>query len=145
MYHRRASPVGPPPWGSGGHDRNKNPVDKHKGRDDSMKRLSLVSMALMALVGLAVGLHAAESETFTGAAAASGTSKRPQLLVDGKRYELKASARTDASVAEMLARFPKGDTGTNVVKGRRGPVNGVDGIIIARAVIVDSAIPTPPG
>jgi hypothetical protein len=48
-------------------------------------------------------LCAAESETFTGTAAASGTYKRPQLLVDGKRYELKASNKADASVAEVLA------------------------------------------
>jgi hypothetical protein len=110
-----------------------------------MKRLSIVPIALVALVGSAVGLYVftarvspvgpavglstAESETFTGAAAASGTYKRPQLLVDGKRYELKASDTADASVADMLARFSKGDTGTYVVKGRRGTVNGVDGII----------------
>jgi hypothetical protein len=48
-----------------------------------MKRLSLVSAALVALVGLAVGSYAASSETFTGTAAASGTHKPPQLLVDG--------------------------------------------------------------
>jgi hypothetical protein len=75
-------------------------------------------------------LYAAESETFTGAAAASGTHKRPQLLVDGKRYELKASDKADASVAEMLARFSRGDTGTYVVKGTRATLNGVDGILI---------------
>jgi len=57
----------------------------------------------LVLVGSAVGLYAAESETFTAAAAASGTYKRPQLLVDGKRYELKASQKADASVAEALA------------------------------------------
>ena len=56
-----------------------------------MKRSSIVAIALVALVGSAVGLYAAESETFTGTAAASGTYKRPQLLVDGKRFELKAS------------------------------------------------------
>jgi hypothetical protein len=70
-----------------------------------MLRKSSVSLALLALVGSAVGLDAAESETFTGAAAASGTYKRPQLLVDGKRYELKASDKADTSVAEVLARF----------------------------------------
>jgi len=95
-----------------------------------MKSLSIVSLALVVLLGSAVGLCAAESETFTGTAAASGTYKRPQLLVDGKRYELKASDKADASVAEVLDRFSKGDTGTYVVKGRRGTVNGVDGILI---------------
>ena len=95
-----------------------------------MKSLSIVSLALVVLLGSAVGLCAAESETFTGTAAASGTYKRPQLLVDGKRYELKASDKADASVAEVLDRFSKGDTGTYVVKGRRGTVNGRDGIII---------------
>jgi hypothetical protein len=48
-----------------------------------MLRKSIGSLALLALVGSAVGLSAAESETFTGAAAASGTYKRPQLLADG--------------------------------------------------------------
>jgi len=95
-----------------------------------MKSLSIVSLALVVLLGSAVGLCAAESETFTGTAAASGTYKRPQLLVDGKRYELKASDKADAAVAATLARFSKGDTGTYVVKGRRGTVNGVDGILI---------------
>jgi predicted esterase len=33
-------------------------------------------------------------------------------------------------VAEVLAKFSKGDTGTYVVKGTRGTVNGVDGITI---------------
>jgi hypothetical protein len=94
-----------------------------------MKRLSIVSLALVALVGSAVGLSAAGGETFTGTAA-SGMYKRPQLLVDGKRYELKASDKADASVAEVLARFSKGDTGTYVVKGTRGTVHGVDGILI---------------
>jgi hypothetical protein len=53
--------------------------------------------------------------------------KRPLLIVGGARYELKASDKADASVAEKLARFSKGDTGTYVVKGTRGTVNGVDG------------------
>jgi hypothetical protein len=95
-----------------------------------MTRSSIVSVALVALVGSAVGLSAAESETFTGTAAASGTHKRPQLLVDGNRYELTASDNADASVAEVLAKFSKGDTGTYVVKGTRGTVNGAGGIIV---------------
>src|SRR5262245_37506034 len=96
-----------------------------------MKRSSIVSFALMALVGSAVGSYAAWNETFTGAAAASGTYRRPQLLVDGKRYELKASDKAGASVAEVLAGFPKGDAGTYVVEGTRGTVNGADGILRA--------------
>jgi hypothetical protein len=95
-----------------------------------MKASSIVSVALVALIGSAVGLYAAECETFTGTAAASGTYKRPQLLVDGKRYELKASDKADASVVQVLDKFSKGDTGTYVVKGTRGTINGVDGIII---------------
>jgi hypothetical protein len=95
-----------------------------------MKKLFLVSIALLALVGSRVGSSAAESETLTGAASASGTSKRPQLLVDGTRYELKASAHADAGVAELLARFSKGDTGTDIVKGTPGAVHGGDGIIV---------------
>ena len=34
------------------------------------------------------------------------------------------------SVAETLARFSEGETGTYVVKGTRGTVNGMDGIIV---------------
>ena len=79
-----------------------------------MKRSSTVGTALVALVGSAVGLYAARRETFTGAAVASGTHQRPQLLVDGKRYELRASAKADASVAQTLAGFSRGDTGTYV-------------------------------
>jgi Periplasmic copper-binding protein (NosD) len=78
----------------------------------------------------AVGPQAAESETFTGVAAASGTHKPPQLLVDGQRYELKAPDKADAAVAEMLAKFSQGDKGTYVVKGTRSTVNGVHGIIV---------------
>jgi hypothetical protein len=95
-----------------------------------MKRLSLVPLALVALIGSAVGLHAADSETFTGTAATPGTHKRPQLLVDDKRYELKASDKADASVAETLAKFSKGDSGTYAVRGTRGTVNGADGILV---------------
>src|SRR5262245_2158258 len=76
--------------------------------DGSMKRLPLVPLALVALIGSAAGLHAADSETFMGAASASGTYKRPLLLVDGKRFELKASGKADPSVAETLAKFSKG-------------------------------------
>src|SRR6516164_6574868 len=105
-----------------------------------MKRTSIVSIALAALLGSAAGLSAAKSETFTGVAAASGTHKRPLLLVDGKRYELKASDKADASVTKMLAKFSKGDAGTYVVKGTRGTVNGADGIIID-SIALAKAIP----
>ena len=87
----------------------------------------LMALALTSLAGAAC---AAERETFTGVASASGTHKRPVLIVDGKRYELKASDKADASVEEMLAKFSKGDAGTYVVKGARGSVNGRDGILI---------------
>jgi hypothetical protein len=76
----------------------------------------LLAVALTSLAGAA---FAAESETFTGTAARSSTYKRPLLIVDGKRYEFKASDKADASVAEMLAKFSQGDTGTNVVTGTR--------------------------
>jgi hypothetical protein len=49
------------------------------------RRAARVSIALLALAGSAVGLYAAESEIFTGAAAASGRYKRSQSLVDGYR------------------------------------------------------------
>ena len=95
-----------------------------------MLRQSIGSLALLALVASTVGSSTTESETFTGVASASGTYKRPLLIVDGKRYELKAFDKADTSVADMLARFSKGDTGTYAVKGVRGSVNGADGIII---------------
>jgi hypothetical protein len=41
-----------------------------------MTRSSIVSIALVAMVGSAVGLYAVEGETFTAAAAASGAHKR---------------------------------------------------------------------
>jgi hypothetical protein len=106
-----------------------------------MKGWSRVSLALVALAGSAAGLYAAESETLTGTAAASGTYQRPQLLVDGKRYELKASAKAAASVAKVLARFSRGDTGTYVVKGTRGTVHGVAGILVD--AITPAAQPLP--
>src|SRR5262249_52532977 len=117
------------PWGTG----RVRPVllgQNHIGRGGTVKKLSIVSTALVALVGSAGGVYAAERETFTGAATASGTYKRAKLLVDGKRYELKASDKADPSVTKMLAKFSKGDAGTSVVKGTRGTVNGGDGGII---------------
>jgi hypothetical protein len=98
-------------------------------------------LMVVALASLAGAAHAAESETFMGAAAASGTYKRPLLIVDGKRYELKASDKADASVPEMLAKFSKGDTGTYAVKGTRATVNGGDGILVDH--IAPAAKPLP--
>ena len=106
-----------------------------------MKSTSIVCIALVALVGSAVGSYAAESETFTGTAAAAGTQKRPLLIVDGQRYELKASDKADASVAQLLDKFSKGDTGNYVVKGRRGTVNGSDGILIDSITPAAKALP----
>jgi len=95
-----------------------------------MKNSLVVSIALVALITAAIGLYAAAPETFTGTAARTGTHKRPLLVVNGKGYELKASAKADAKVAEMLEKFSRGDTGTYTVKGVRGAVNGGDGIIV---------------
>src|SRR5262249_26419578 len=67
---------------------------------------------------------------FTGVASATGTYKRPLLIVDDKRYELKASDKADPSVAETLAKFSRGDTGTYTATGVLGTVNGNDGIIV---------------
>jgi hypothetical protein len=75
-------------------------------------------------------VDSAERKTYTGTATMSGTYKRPQLLVDGKRYELKPSDKAWPSVKKTLARFSKGDTGTYAVKGARGIVKGKDGIIV---------------
>lgn len=96
---------------------------------------------MVALSGSMLRLHAAEGETFTGAAARSGTYKRPLLEVNGKRYELKASDKADASVAQMLARFSNSDTGTYVVKGTRAMVNRNDGIIIDSIAPVTTPLP----
>ena len=95
-----------------------------------MRSLSIVSISLLALVGSAVALYAAEPETFAGSAARSGTYKRPLLDVDGKRYELEPSDKADKSVAELLKKFSEGDTGRHVIKGTRGIVKGNDGIVI---------------
>lgn len=91
---------------------------------------SLVNIAVAALLATAAESYAADSETFTGTAAASGTFKRPLLIVDDVRYELKASDRAEASVTEALTKFSNGDSGTYAVKGTRGTNNGKDGIII---------------
>lgn len=88
------------------------------------------TLVVLVLLGLAAALHAAESESFVGVASRTGTHKRPLLIVDGKRYELKASDKAAANVADMLAKFSQGDTGTYVVKGARGIVNGNDGILV---------------
>jgi len=104
-----------------------------------VKRFPYVSVGLVALVCSAVGLHAAEGETFTGTAAATGTNKRPLLVVDGVRYELKTSDKADASVAKTLAKFSKGDTGTYKVKGTRGTVNGKDGILVESIMPIKAA------
>jgi glutamate decarboxylase len=57
-------------------------------------------LTVVVLTSLAVAAFAAESETFTGTAARTGTYKRPLLIVDGKRHELKASDKADANVAD---------------------------------------------
>src|SRR5262249_25370497 len=85
---------------------------------------------VLVLVASVVGLHAAEPETFTGTASATGTYKRPLLLVGDKQYELKPSDQAEVSVAKTLEKFSKGDTGTYAVKGTRDTVNGNDGIIV---------------
>src|SRR5262249_30282592 len=57
--------------GPGGHDKRTDPLNNHTRRESGMKRLPIVSVALVALVGSAVGLNADERETVTGTA--SGT------------------------------------------------------------------------
>src|SRR5262245_36434758 len=96
---------------------------------------ALVSIALAVLLATTTRSYASESETFTGKAAASGTHKRPLLLINDVRYELMASAKAEATVVEILTKFSKGDTGTYTMKGTRGTINGKDGILI------DSIVP----
>ena len=92
--------------------------------------------ALCAVFSLMVVSYSANSETFVGTAAATGTYKRPLLVVDGKRYELKGSDKADGSVADLLARFSQGDRGTYTITGTRSTVNNNEGILI------DSIIPS---
>ena len=81
---------------------NTNTLNEHKVNEVVMQKSSIVASAVF-LFAVVVSLSAAESETFTGTAARAGTYKRPRLIVDGQRYELKASDQADASVAEMVA------------------------------------------
>jgi hypothetical protein len=64
---------------------------------------SVVFIALAALLGSMLQLYAAASETFTGTAARTAPYKRPLFLVDGRRYELKASDKADGAVADMTS------------------------------------------
>ncbi|MBP7937460.1 MAG: hypothetical protein KA354_22685 [Phycisphaerae bacterium] len=107
-----------------------------------MKKMPFVFLALVALLGSAIPLCAAGSETFTGTAARTGTYKRPLLQVDGRRYELKASDKADTSVAEMLAKFSTGDLGSYAIVGTRGTVNGNDGIIVDRITPAAKSLPS---
>jgi hypothetical protein len=54
---------------------------------------------VLVLVTSAVGLHAADPETFTGTASATGTFKRLLLIVDDKRYESKAAEKAAGSLS----------------------------------------------
>ena len=65
-------------WPSG--TKSKIPVNNRKGRDGTMKRLSIVSIALAALVGSAVGLYAAEP--LPGAGASAGPDSRKYKSYD---------------------------------------------------------------
>lgn len=109
-----------------------------------MNQLTHRLIALVVVIGLEVFVNAAETETFTGTAAASGTYKRPLLVVDNVRYELKASDKADASVTETLTKFSKGDIGIYAVTGTRGTVNGKDGLLIDR-IAPAKADPRRPG
>lgn len=106
-----------------------------------MNRFSTI-ITLTVMFATAVSANAADIETFTGTAAASGTFKRPLLIVDGTRYELKASDQADAVVAGVLAKFSQGDTGTYAVKATRSTVNGKDGLVI-ESIEPATAIPSP--
>lgn len=102
----------------------------------------MIKNALMIWALVSLVLSAAEVETFTGTAARTGTYKRPLLVVDGKRYELKASDKADASVAETLARFSAGDTNSYAIDGTRGIVKGNDGILVDRITPVGKPLPS---
>ena len=60
---------------------------------------------------------AAPGTTWTGTALRSGTYHRPQLMVDGKRYEMKTAEKTDAGVKDTLQKISDGDTSRYTVKG----------------------------
>jgi hypothetical protein len=60
---------------------------------------------------------AGESKTWTGTAQRSGTHHRPQLMVESKRFELKAAEKAEDSVKETLKKISDGDTSKYTVKG----------------------------
>ena len=95
-----------------------------------MKKTPIVVATLLAILGWAMSLYAADSESFTGTAARSGTFKRLLLDVNGKRYELRPSDQAQPSVTNLLKKFSEGETGRYVIRGTRGTVKGNDGIII---------------
>ncbi len=103
----------------------------------------LLIIAMAAQLASAVQADGADSETFLGTAAASGTHKRPLLLVGDIRYELKASDKAASSVADALARFSRGDSGSYEVRGLRATVNGKEGIVID-TIEPAKAVPAPP-
>ncbi|MBX3399310.1 MAG: hypothetical protein KF873_11250 [Gemmataceae bacterium] len=103
-----------------------------------MERSKFVLAAFLTVFVALGSVRAADPETFAGTASASGTHKRPLLIVDGKRYELKASDKADPAVAKTLTKFSQGDTGTYTVRGTPGTVQGNDGIIVER---IDPAPP----
>ncbi len=82
MIESKLTILGPLPWGYGGHDKRRNPVNDHIRRDASRKKFSIVALALVALVGSAVGLYAANSETFTGADASLGPNQPGYKVYD---------------------------------------------------------------
>jgi len=93
-----------------------------------MRRIFLAT--LCALCALIVGSYFANGETFVGTAAATGTHKLPLLVVDGKRFELEAADQSDSSVADLLAKFSQGDSGTYAITGTRSTHIGKEGIVI---------------
>jgi len=58
-----------------------------------------------------------EIKAWTGTAQRSNTHHRPQLMADGKRYELKAAEKADDGVKETLQKISDGDTSKYTVKG----------------------------
>jgi predicted esterase len=95
-----------------------------------MKRTILFSIALLALVGSTVGLSGAESESFPGTAAASGTFNQPLQIVDGgvstelDRHRYRSYEYTEAGGTFRLT-LPEG---LEVVRGILvvGPYAGAD-------------------
>src|SRR5262249_50009365 len=127
--------------GPGGHDKRTDPLNNHTRRESGMKRLPIVSVALVALVGSAVGLNADERETVTGTASGTmGTGNGADgIIFDsiapdvGPLPSTGATGGVVALLAPALVAAGRGVRGVRSVRGNKGP-GWKDSIDVAGAV-----------